>query len=106
MAEETYTRQMIIKRSKGYHVDLIFRDIKRVSRVIDDCLAGSVLTHYHVGYPHAYLNAMYMGEVAICKILADPVNRIAELKAKTMLYPKNLQDAIIGYFLLESSFIC
>ncbi|WP_071392760.1 nucleotidyltransferase domain-containing protein [Bacillus tuaregi] len=89
---------------QGYHVDLIFRDINRVERVIDESLLGNVSAHYHTGHPHAYLNVMYMGEVAICKILDDKTNRIAELKAKTMPYPKPLKDAIIGYFMFEASF--
>ena len=89
---------------QGYHVDFIFRDIKRVSRVIDDCLKGVVSAHYHTRHPHAYINVMYMGESSICKILIDPTNQIAELKAKTMPYPKSLKDAIIGYFMFEASF--
>ncbi|MFM1650618.1 nucleotidyltransferase domain-containing protein [Brevibacillus sp. B_LB10_24] len=89
---------------QGYHVDFIFRDIHRVRRVIDDCLAGAVSAHYHAGHPHAYLNAMYMGEAAICRIITDPTNQIAQLKAKTVPYPKPLQDEIIRYFLFEASF--
>lgn len=89
---------------QGYHVDLIFRDIKRVSQVIDDCLEGKVSTHYHTGHPHAYLNVMYMGEISICKILYECTNQISDLKAKTSPYPKSLKDAIIGYFMFEASF--
>src|SRR5690606_35771854 len=88
----------------GYHVDFIFRDINRVEQVIEECLAGNVSTHYHTGHPHAYLNVMYMGEISVCKILADGENRIAELQAKTKPYPKALKDAIIGYFMFEASF--
>src|SRR5699024_2420677 len=76
---------------QGYHVDLIFRDIKRVSQVIDDCLEGRVSTHYHTGHPHAYLNVMYMGEISICKVLFEQSNWISELKAKTIPYPKTLK---------------
>jgi predicted nucleotidyltransferase len=89
---------------QGYHVDLIFRDIKRVSQVIDKCLLGKVSTHYHAGHPHAYLNVMYMGELSICKILDDPIKQIAKLKTKTVPYPKPLKDAIINYFMFEASF--
>ncbi|WP_277679605.1 nucleotidyltransferase domain-containing protein [Gracilibacillus dipsosauri] len=89
---------------QGYHVDLIFRDIKRVSQVIDDCLEGKVSTHYHTGHPHAYLNVMYMGEISICKILFERTNQISNLKAKTKPYPKALKDALIGYFMFEASF--
>lgn len=88
----------------GYHVDFIFRDINRVEQVIEECLTGNVTTHYHTGHPHAYLNVMYMGEISVCKILADGENRIAELQAKTKPYPKALKDAIIGYFMFEASF--
>ncbi|MBZ2175457.1 nucleotidyltransferase domain-containing protein [Schnuerera sp. xch1] len=89
---------------QGYHVDLIFRDIKRVSQVIDDCLEGKVSTHYHTGHPHAYLNVMYMGEISVCKILVDPKGIILELKSKTIPYPKTLKNAIVGYFMFEASF--
>lgn len=89
---------------QGYHVDFIFRDIKRVSQVIDECLNGKVSSNYQTGHPHAYLNAMYMGELAICKVLIDSKNNISELKAKTILYPKNLKNAIFGYYMFEASF--
>lgn len=89
---------------QGYHVDFIFRDIHRVEKVIDDCLSGHVSSHYHAGHPHAYLNVMYMGEVAICKILLDPNQRIAKLQDKTKPYPKPLKNALIAYFLFEAGF--
>ena len=89
---------------QGYHVDFIFRDIKRVSQVVDDCLEGRVSSHYQTGHPHAYLNVMYMGEVSICKILADPKGKISDLKSKTIPYPKTLKDAIVQYFMFEASF--
>jgi len=89
---------------EGYLFDLVFRDVDRVAQVIDDCLAGNVSAHYHAGHPHAFLNVMYMGEIAIGKILTDPTNRIAELKAKTEQYPKTLQQAIIKYFMFEGNY--
>lgn len=89
---------------QGYHVDLIFRDIKRVAQVIDECSLGKVSTHYHTGHPHAYLNFMYMGEISICKILFEPKSYISDLKAKTKPYPKPLKDAITSYFMFEASF--
>lgn len=89
---------------KGYHVDFIFRDIHRVSRVIDECLEGKVSSHYHAGHPHAYLNVMYMGEIAVCKVLYERGYQISNLKAKTRPYPEKLKQALIGYFLFEASF--
>ncbi|EYQ98653.1 nucleotidyltransferase domain-containing protein [Staphylococcus pseudintermedius] len=89
---------------QGYHVDLIFRDIKRVSKVIDDCLSGLVSIHYQTGHPHGYLNAMYMGELAICNVLSDPEGTLAELKKKTEPYPEKFREAMIQYFSFEASF--
>lgn len=89
---------------QGYHVDFLFRDIHRVARVIDECVQGKVSAHYQTGHPHAYLNVMYMGEIAICQILSDPTEQIAKLKAKTVPYPKAVKDAIVGFFLFEAAF--
>jgi len=88
----------------GYHVDLIFRDIKRVNKVIDDCLSGLVSIHYQTGHPHGYLNAMYMGELAICNILSDPEGILAKLKKKTEPYPEKFKEAMVQYFSFEASF--
>ena len=89
---------------RGWHVDFLFRDIRRVERVIDECLQGNVSSHYQAGHPHAYLNVMYMGEMAVCRILTDPKGELARLKAKTSPYPKAVKDAITGYFRFEASF--
>src|SRR5699024_7349624 len=67
---------------QGYHVDLIFRDVNRVSQVIDDCLAGTVSAHYHTGHPYAYLNVMYMGEISICTILHDPMSELLHYRQR------------------------
>lgn len=91
---------------KGYHVDLILRDLNRVAEEIQACSEGRVTINYQTGHPHGYLNAMYMGEVAICQILHDPMGRIAALKAKTRPYPETLKAAMVGYFLFEAEFSC
>ncbi|WP_437272770.1 nucleotidyltransferase domain-containing protein (plasmid) [Staphylococcus succinus] len=88
----------------GYHVDLIFRDIKKVNEVIKDCLSGKVTIHYQTGHPHGFLNVMYMGELNICKILADPQNKLNELKNKTFPYPPKVKQSITQFFAFEASF--
>lgn len=45
-----------------------------------------------------------MGEISICKILADPRGKISELKAKTKPYPHVLKDAVVQFFMFEASF--
>ncbi|MEB6066347.1 nucleotidyltransferase domain-containing protein [Staphylococcus arlettae] len=88
----------------GYHVDLIFRDINKVNDVINDCLAGKVTIHYQTGHPHGFLNVMYMGELNICEILADPQNTLHEFKTKTYPYPPEVKQSITQFFAFEASF--
>src|SRR5699024_8145579 len=88
----------------GHHVDLLFRDIKQVHKVIDDCLSGLVSIHYQTGHPHGYLNVMYMRELAICRTLPRREGRLAPLKPKTTPYPAILKAALIQYFSFEASF--
>ena len=53
----------------GYPVDFILRDTSRVEKSIIDGQKGVVTSHYQPGHPHAFVNIMYMGELAICKLL-------------------------------------
>ena len=89
---------------QGRNVDLILRDVHRVSRVIDECREGQISTNYHAGHPHGVLNVMYMGEAAICKPLYDPEGVMKKLIASTKPYPAKLQIALINYFRFEASF--
>ncbi len=90
--------------SGGYHVDFILRDAKRVENVISECQEGNVSAHYQTGHPHAYLNVMYMGELAVCKVLWDKQGNISALKQAAEKYPPKLKRAIIGFFEFEAEF--
>jgi predicted nucleotidyltransferase len=88
----------------GWHVDFIFRDIHRVEQVIQDCLVGAISAHYQTGHPHAYINGMYLGEVAICKILTDQNGRLKALKEKTTPYSPMMKKSMVNYFMFEAGF--
>ena len=88
----------------GYHVDFILRDAERVESVIVECQEGDVSAHYQIGHPHAYMNVMYMGELAICKVLWDKQGNISALKNIAEQYPPKLKKAIIGFFGFEAEF--
>lgn len=90
--------------SNGYHVDLILRDILRVKQAVADCHAGRITAHYQTGHPHAYLNAMYMGELAVCQILFDRDGSLRELQTKTHPYPQKMQEAMLQFFMFEAGF--
>lgn len=80
----------------GEHVDFIYRELPRVSRVIDDCIAGKIEIGYQAGHPFGFMSSIYMGEVATCQILRDPHDMLAMLKTKTQPYPPALKRAITG----------
>ena len=88
----------------GYHVDFILRDVERVENVITECQEGNISAHYQTGHPHAYINVMYMGELAVCKILWDKQGHIAARKSVAEQYPPKLKKAILGFFGFEAGF--
>jgi predicted nucleotidyltransferase len=85
-------------------VDLLYRDLARVTRVIDECYAGRVEVAYQPGHPHAFVSAIYMGEVALCKALHDPDGVLAALSARTTPYPEALKTGLRQRFEWEASF--
>lgn len=89
---------------EGRPVDIILRDIRRVERAVEDCLAGRIDAHYQTGHPHAYINIMYAGELSISKILGDSGGKLRLLRQKTIPYPEELKKAIIHLFGFEMGF--
>jgi hypothetical protein len=88
----------------GNKVDLLYRNLDDVGRVIDACRAGEVTMHYQAGHPHGFCSAIWMGEVALCRPLHDPDGWLAALKAATSPYPSALRDALIRKFEWEILF--
>ncbi|MDZ8261056.1 nucleotidyltransferase domain-containing protein [Nostoc sp. ChiQUE01b] len=89
---------------EGVGVDLLYRDLAKVNRVIDDCHIGRITIDYQPGHPHGFVSSIYMGEIAICQALYDPDGVLKALKVKTELYPVGLKQATIDTFAWEISF--
>jgi hypothetical protein len=89
---------------EGRKVDLLYRNVESVSDVIDACRAGEISMHYQAGHPHGFCSAIWMGEIALCKVLHDPGGIIAALQARTVPYPAALGDALIRRFAWEILF--
>ena len=88
----------------GRKVDLLYRSIDEVADVIDACRNGEISMHYQPGHPHGFCSAIWMGEVALCRILHDPDGLVPALKAKTAPYPPGLRDALVRRFQWEILF--
>ncbi|ATB38609.1 hypothetical protein CYFUS_004044 [Cystobacter fuscus] len=88
----------------GVEVDLLYRDLGRVREVIAEGRQGRFSMNYQVGHPHGFCSVIWMGEVATCQPLLDPLGLIAELKGQTRPYPEPLRDALIARFGWEVGF--
>jgi predicted nucleotidyltransferase len=88
----------------GQHVDLILRETQRVAHVIAECESGRISAHYQPGHPHAYINVMYMGELAESRMLWDAAHGMSSLKTRAQRYPDALQTALIHAFGFEARF--
>jgi nucleotidyltransferase-like protein len=89
---------------RGTRVDWLFRDLARVRRVIADCRAGRPEIAYQPGHPHAFVSAIYLGELACCEPLADPDGVVAALRRTVESYPPLLGRALVARFLFEADF--
>jgi hypothetical protein len=88
----------------GRKVDLLYRPIEPVEKVIRDCREGRVSMDYQPGHPHGFCSAIWMGEVAACRVLNDPQGVVAGLKAITAPYPDRLSEALVRRFHWEALF--
>lgn len=85
-------------------VDFLYRDLKQVAQVMDQCLSGVVTIDYQPGHPHGFASSIYFSEVALCKVLWDPSGVIGDLKTRTTPYPPVLKKAIVEKFFWETAF--
>jgi hypothetical protein len=88
----------------GKRVDLLYRELGKVRSVIEACHAGRIERVYQPGHPHAFVSAIYMGEVALARVLWDPDAVLAPLKGRCTPYPPALAEALIRTFLWEAKF--
>lgn len=88
----------------GRRVDLLYRELGKLRGVIEACRAGRVERVYQPGHPHAFVSAIYMGEVALARVLWDPDQVMAPLKRQCTPYPSALAEALIRSFLWEAKF--
>lgn len=89
---------------EGKRVDLLYRDLAKVRAVIAEAQAGHVERVYQPGHPHAFVSSIYMGEVALCRVLWDPDRVMTSLKRQCVPYPDALGEALIRAFFWEARF--
>jgi hypothetical protein len=89
---------------QAHPVDFLYKDLQKITSVIDDCLQGKVEIAYQPGHPFGFVSSIYLSEVAVCQPLWDPDGTILELKRRIDPYPVVLQEALIRKFAWEIDF--
>jgi predicted nucleotidyltransferase len=88
----------------GQRVDLLYRSLEHVERVIAAAEAGRYELDYAQQPPFGFFSATYLGEVAVCVPLIDPEARLAMLKQRVADYPEALRRAIVQNYLWQVEF--
>jgi predicted nucleotidyltransferase len=88
----------------GQRLDLIYRSLEHLERVIDDAEAGRYELHYLQQPPFGFFSATYLGEVAVCVPLFDPAGRLERLKRRVADYPEALRQAVVRDHLWMAEF--
>ncbi len=89
---------------RGQAVDLIYRDLARVDRILEDALVGRYECHYQIGHPAGFPSIIYAGEIASCHVLWDPEGAIDVRKRRLSVYPEALRNTVIAHSIDEARF--
>lgn len=79
----------------GTAVDLILRDVVRVTEQCDRAVRGDFTFHVQPGHPLGFLDVAYAGEVALCVPLVDPTGLLRSLAEPVTPYPEPLRRAML-----------
>ncbi len=85
-------------------VDLIYRNLDQVQRVIEEGCRGVCAHDYDQQPPYGFRSVVYFGETDICVPMHDPDGVIARLKRFVVNYPDPLRERIVQDSLWAAEF--
>ncbi len=80
-------------------VDLLYRSLDHVERVIGEAEAGRYELHYAQQPPFGFWSGTYLGEISVMLPLFDPHGRVAALKQRVVEYPEALRRTVVQNYL-------
>ena len=89
---------------RGQRVDLLYRCLQHLERVIVDAEAGRYEIDYEQQPPFGFFGPTYLGEISICEPLFDPDGHVPRLKERVAVYPDALRRAVVRDFLWSVEF--
>lgn len=88
----------------GQRVDLIYRSLEHIERVIVAAERGDHDRDFGQQPPFGFFGPTYLGELAIAVPLFDPSRRIADLKGRVATYPEALRRRVVQDYLWSAEF--
>ncbi|MCP4002931.1 MAG: DUF4037 domain-containing protein [bacterium] len=88
----------------GQRVDWLYRNLEQLERVIEEADAGRFEDHYLQQAPYGFLSVNYQADLLACRVLHDPLGRIARLKLRVLNYPEPLRASIVRQRLRDVEF--
>lgn len=88
----------------GQRVDLVYRSLEHLERVIAQAEAGRYEVHYLQQPPFGFFSGTYLGEIGVCIPLFDPEGRVEALKRRVANYPESLRRAVVQDYLFMAEF--
>lgn len=89
---------------EGMHVDILFRDMAKVQAVAEECFSGKITIDYQCGHPFGFVNAIYVGEAACCKVLWSSNDKLSKLRTRALAFPESYRRAAARKFMWECQF--
>lgn len=80
----------------GQRVDLLYRSLDDIERVIAACARGEVEWDYPQQPPYGFHSHIYLGELSICRPLHDPSGELNRLEVQLAPYPEALKRSIVN----------
>ena len=85
-------------------VDLLYRNLEQLQRVIDESQAGIYHHHYYQQPTFGFVSVIYLAETKSCLPLFDRQNLLAGFKSRVENYPPPLQEKLVSESLWMAEF--
>lgn len=85
-------------------IDLLYRSVEHVARVIDAAERGEHDAHFAQQPPYGFFSVTYLAETDCCIALVDERGVVAALKARVASYPSALRRALVASSLWSVEF--
>ena len=85
-------------------VDVLYRSLEHVRRVLEQARAGRFETHYGQTPTHGFHSVTYLAETRVCQPYFDPHGVLAELKRSLPDFPPKLRRALLDAHLFGAEF--